>query len=113
MSFYLAIVSPLDTPLFEVQFTSARQQPQAGGSSSASSFPSWSTFTGANGSDLGAGEGQRQLGVNLGLAAGQAGGAGEKHLLQMIAHASLDAVEEASEGTGNLCVRLLGIGLGC
>lgn len=95
MSFYLAIVSPLDTPLFELQFTSSRQ-PQ---SSTSSSFPSWSSFTHPNGEE-------KAGSVNLGLGAaggpGSGSGNAERHVLQMIAHASLDAVEEVAEGTGSL-----------
>ncbi|RSH79971.1 uncharacterized protein EHS24_009642 [Apiotrichum porosum] len=131
MSFYLAIVSPLDTPLYELQFGSAKPTATSNSaSSSTSSFPSWSTFTGSNGSDAsiaaagaGAGAGASASGsgstgpggaggagalaananANLGLLG--SGPGGEKHLLQMVAHASLDAVEETSEGTGTLYLK--------
>ncbi|TXT04970.1 hypothetical protein VHUM_03790 [Vanrija humicola] len=92
MSFYLAVVSPLDTPLFEAQFTSGKGAPA---SASTSSFPSWSSFS--NGSDA-------ATPSTPGAPAGSTPGL-EKHLLQMIAHASLDAVEEVSEGTASLYLK--------
>lgn len=96
MSYYLAIVSPLDTPLFEVQFSSARPASTQG----AGHFPSWSSFTGHNGADLSHSQQQQQeqqqQQANLVL------GGGEKYVLQMIAHAALDAVEEVADGTGSL-----------
>lgn len=101
MSYYLAIVSPLDTPLFELQFSSARPT-----STSSAHFPSWSSFTGHNGSDLTQSQSQQaaqqqqqeqqQQQANLVL------GGGEKYVLQMIAHAALDSVEEVADGTGSL-----------
>lgn len=97
MSYYLAIVSPLDTPLFELQFSSARPTST---SSVAGHFPSWSSFTGHNGSDLSHSQQQQQeqqqQQANLVL------GGGEKYVLQMIAHAALDSVEEVADGTGSL-----------
>ncbi|ORX35904.1 Sedlin [Kockovaella imperatae] len=132
MSFYLAIVSPLDAPLFELSFTSSRPNATAPTSSntSTSSFPSWSTFTGSNGSDLGQGEqslgggggangSTSKVGPNLGLVmapttstSGGPGGPGgpgtgslERHMCQMIAHKSLDSVEEVMESTGALYLK--------
>lgn len=113
MAFYLAIVSPLDTPLFELQFSSSK--PAAPSSATSTTFPSWSTFhngphstststlaSTANGPPAeaaGAGMGVPSN-LNLGLVGG--GPAGERHMLQMIAHAALDTVEEMAEGTGSL-----------
>lgn len=104
MAFYLAIVSPLDAPLFELQFTTSKP-----GSSSATAalFPTWSSFTGPNGADLqpasaasaaSAGTLSAQQ-ANLGVGTGQSG---DRHMLQMAAHAGLDAVEEVAEGSGSL-----------
>ncbi|KAL7419072.1 TRAPP subunit [Cryptotrichosporon argae] len=133
MSFYLALVSPLDSPLYELSFPSSKPAQASSSSSSASAFPSWSTFTGANGSDLSlspdrpgflsaatpgaAGQGSASaglgglngagsgVGAGAGAGGGQGAGLGDRHLLQMIAHASLDAVEEVREGTGSLYLR--------
>lgn len=90
MSFYFAIVSPLDTPLFELGFSSSKPAPPS--SASSASF-SWSSF---NGPDASA---PVPSNLNLGLVSGPGG---ERHLLQMIAHAALDTVEEVAEGTGSL-----------
>ncbi|KAI9636113.1 putative ER to Golgi transport-related protein [Dioszegia hungarica] len=107
MSFYLAIVSPLDSPLFELSLPSPSrlnpsQTPTSGhssipvASSSAAGFPTWSSFTGAGGE-----------GSTTGGAAGPAGGAGmaDRALMQMIAFKSLDGVEEVQESTGSLYLR--------
>ena len=100
MSFYLAIVSPSDSPLFETQFTTSR------GSSAPSpnSFPTWSTFTSPNGSDLGPPSGEGKIGGNMGLlmVPGNRSGDGERHLMQMIVHKSLDSVDEVVDSTGSL-----------
>ena len=90
MSFYLAIVSPLDAPLFELTFTSTRPAQ----TTSTSNSITWSSFTGstANG-DSEAKTGP--AGVLNGLMSDRA-------LCQMVAHASLDSVEEVMEGTGSL-----------
>ncbi|WOO84747.1 putative trafficking protein particle complex subunit 2 [Vanrija pseudolonga] len=106
MSFYLAIVSPLDTPLFEAQFASSKGAPPP--SASTTSFPSWSSFSNGGGessapSTPGAGGGAPP-GTTPGLG-GIGAGSGEKHILQMVAHASLDAVEEVSEGTASLYLK--------
>lgn len=107
MAFYLAIVSPLDTPLYEIQFTTSKP---GQGTVASGTFPSWSSYTALNGGEVtsaiappppqSANIGQlQQQQQNLGV--GQ-GGPGERHILQMIAHAGLDAVEEVAEGNGSL-----------
>jgi len=124
MSFYLAIVSPLDTPLYETSFTSSKPQTSTSSNASTSSFPSWSSFTSStlNGDSGSSKDGEKErVGGNLGLIAaasagatqgaaqggmnGQGGTAVERHLCQMVAHASLDSVEEVMEGTGSLYLR--------
>ena len=131
MSFYLAIVSPTDSPLFETQFSTSRNT-----STSTQSFPTWSTFTSPNGSDLGpsggagyapshAGSGggtgagsaepgpgntgvaagvEGKIGGNMGLlmVPGSRSGDGERHLMQMVVHKSLDSVDEVVDTTGSL-----------
>ncbi|BEI82540.1 hypothetical protein CcaverHIS002_0304080 [Cutaneotrichosporon cavernicola] len=92
MSFYLAIVSPLDTPLFELSFNSSKPAPPS--SASSASF-SWSSFNGPDATPV-------PSGLNLGLVSGPGV---ERHLLQMIAHAALDTVEEVAEGTGSLYLK--------
>jgi hypothetical protein len=109
MSFYLAIVSPLDTPLYELQFTSSSSSLSSKSPSSAgSAFPSWSSFTSSTGADLNAAtpapaaNGGSGIGANLGLVGNQGGPSLERHLAQMVAFAALDSVDEVLEGTGNL-----------
>jgi len=111
MSYYLALVSPLDAPLFEAQLSSTR--PSAP-SSTASTFPSWSSFTSTTGSDLGPGPGETRVGGNLGLLQGGAaagptqptastvagGPPFDRALAQMVAYKSLDSVEEILESSG-------------
>ncbi|WVR04827.1 hypothetical protein IAU60_001839 [Kwoniella sp. DSM 27419] len=104
MSFYLAIVSPLDSPLFELSFPSAKPPPPTSATSSTSSFPSWSTFTASNGSDTGAEGSGPKAGGSLGMLGGENKAAPERDraMCQMIAHKSLDSLEEVMEGTGTL-----------
>jgi hypothetical protein len=98
MSYYLAIVSPLDIPLYEIQFQS---QSTSSSTPTNNGFPSWSSFTTPSGGDLneekppvqGQGQGINTHGPGI-----------ERHLAQMIAFASLDSVDELLEGTGNLYV---------
>ncbi|KAK6903476.1 hypothetical protein I203_106979 [Kwoniella mangroviensis CBS 8507] len=107
MSFYLAIVSPLDSPLFELSFPSAKPPPGSSSASSTSSFPSWSTFTAANGSDLGADHPGAKVGGSMGLLSGESktGPERDRAMCQMIAHKSLDSVEEMMDGTGSLYLK--------
>jgi hypothetical protein len=96
MSYYLAIVSPLDIPLYEIQFQS---QSTSSSTPTSNGFPSWSSFTTPSGGDLNEekppvqGQGINTHGPGI-----------ERHLAQMIAFASLDSVDELLEGTGNLYV---------
>jgi hypothetical protein len=98
MSYYLAIVSPLDIPLYEIQFQS---QSTSSSTPTNNGFPSWSSFTTPSGGDLNEEkppvQGQGQV-INT------HGPGIERHLAQMIAFASLDSVDELLEGTGNLYV---------
>ena len=106
MSFYLALVSPLDSPLFELPLTSSRPatHPHNSTAGTTAAFPSWSTFTGANGGDLDAKT--AGPGVGMGLveppSAGAGAGGGERWLCQMVVHKSLDSVEEVLERSGGL-----------
>lgn len=122
MSFYLVLVSQLDAPIYESTFTSSK--PNAAATiQSGSTFPVWSSLTSsspatptANRSlvpsprpasaqaitttttptDLGS---RAMLGSKPGSGIN---GSSDKHVLQMIAHASLDVVEEITVGTGSL-----------
>jgi hypothetical protein len=96
MSYYLAIVSPLDIPLYEIQF----QSHSTSSTPTNNGFPSWSSFTTSSGGDL-----NEEKSLSTPLQGSSAPGPGiERHLAQMIAFASLDSVDELLEGTGNLYV---------
>jgi hypothetical protein len=112
MSFYLALVSPLDAPLYELPFTSSRSTSvlpsnannSSNSSNPSSSFPSWSTFTSLNGGELPQPP-EKAIGGNLGLVTAGNGPEKERHMCQMVVHMGLDSVEEVMEGTGNLYVK--------
>ncbi len=124
MSYYLAVVSPLDSPLYEAQFATAKPTTAATNPSSSTGFPSWSTLAGAVAATSNSSTGPTS--TALGSAAlrpmptrdsfpaallggnnvnGKTGGTGsnsERHVLQMIAHSSLDVVEDLMVGNGSL-----------
>jgi len=118
MSYYLAVVSPFDAPLFEAQLPSSRPAPPSSAAASTASFPSWSSFTSPTGADLGPGPGETRVGGNLGMLLGAGAGGGvppvvqegqagaapgsgfDRALAQMVAFKSLDSVEEILEGSG-------------
>ncbi|ORY21253.1 Sedlin [Naematelia encephala] len=124
MSYYLALVSPLDAPLFELPLLSP--QPLSSNAptpvSSSLSIPSWSSFTGPHGAGISPVEPVKgNLGA-LTAAAASSGGAGatggvggigggvggsglERYMAQMVVHKSLDSVEEVMEGTGALYLK--------
>nr|ODN92654.1 hypothetical protein L203_00933 [Cryptococcus depauperatus CBS 7841] len=104
MSFYLAIVSPTDSPLFELSLSSSKPlvPPQtSSAASSASTFPSWSTFTAPNGADLA--DNANKLKGQLLETKGQP--ERDRAMCQMVANMSLDSVEETMETTGALYLK--------
>ena len=112
-SFYLVLVGPLDSPLSQHTFSTARpasvvstagpvgasSSPAAYAGQLASSFPSW-----ASSAPQAANSANTSVGGNLASMAGvrkpggAAGGYDEGHLKQMAAHSSLDMVEDAMVG---------------
>ncbi|CDZ96518.1 TRAPP 20 K subunit [Phaffia rhodozyma] len=110
MASYLVLVGPLDNPLSEHTFPSNRSSPLPTSSTnsstsslpSSSAFPSWSSQAstvspitspfGANAASL---AGVKELGRKMGT--GQ-GGYDDGHLRQMVAHSSLDLIENAMGG---------------
>lgn len=105
MAFYLAIVSPLDAPLYETSFASSKPSSSGSTSSPSSSFPSWSSFTTSSASSTNGDEttpASAKLGGQLGLISNSGGPALERHLAQMVAFAALDSVDEVVETTGSL-----------
>lgn len=94
MSHHLYLLSPSDTPLYMLTHYSSKPS-QATSSPLASNLPSWSTsaFAGTfNALSGAASASQAQQGQ--GGAARIGGGQDRRHVIQMIANASLDAIEE-------------------
>ncbi|RXK39162.1 hypothetical protein M231_03519 [Tremella mesenterica] len=107
MSFYLAIVSPLDSPLFQLSFQSSKPSSTP---TTSSPFPSWSSFSPSDEPVSARSTTQNSTSNGNGTIGSGGTGAGgqvvaERHMQQMIAHASLDSVEEVMEGTGNLYLK--------
>ncbi|KIR41108.1 hypothetical protein I307_03188 [Cryptococcus deuterogattii 99/473] len=113
MSFYLAVVSPNDAPLFELAFSSTKPPPPATAAST-SSFPSWSAFTTSNssssssiiggGGDAASHDAARPT-TSGPLMESKSAPQRDRAMCQMVAHMSLDSVEEIMEGTGALYLK--------
>ncbi|KIR26317.1 hypothetical protein I309_04832 [Cryptococcus deuterogattii LA55] len=117
MSFYLAVVSPNDAPLFELAFSSTKPPPPATATST-SSFPSWSAFTTSNnsssssssssiiggGGDAASHDAARPT-TSGPLMESKSAPQRDRAMCQMVAHMSLDSVEEIMEGTGALYLK--------
>ncbi|KAE8540487.1 hypothetical protein D1P53_003433 [Cryptococcus gattii VGV] len=106
MSFYLAVVSPNDAPLFELAFSSTKPPPPATATST-SSFPSWSAFTATNSSSS-SGDASHDAArptTSGPLMESKSAPQRDRAMCQMVAHMSLDSVEEIMEGTGALYLK--------
>ncbi|KAL0243625.1 hypothetical protein I308_105592 [Cryptococcus tetragattii IND107] len=109
MSFYLAVVSPNDAPLFELAFSSTKPPPPATATST-SSFPSWSAFTATNSSNSNSSSGDASHDAARPTTSGplmesKSAPQRDRAMCQMVAHMSLDSVEEIMEGTGALYLK--------
>ncbi|KAF7965879.1 hypothetical protein HWV62_32606 [Athelia sp. TMB] len=93
MSHHLFLLSPSDTPLYSLTHYSTKPIPSAG-SALASNLPSWSTsaFAGTLTALSGASSATQSHHVQGGAA--RMGGGQDRHVIQMIANASLDVVED-------------------
>ena len=136
MAYYLALISPSDSPIYETYLTSSKPHNQIA-SSSTSTFPSWSSFPTFNNNQHNAQP------LSASASAGQPpaippkdpfppqflGGPGtpskptsgaipnnltgqppqgvEKHVMQMIAFSSLDIVEDVMVGTGSMYLKMI------
>ncbi|KJE02350.1 hypothetical protein I311_03938 [Cryptococcus gattii NT-10] len=109
MSFYLAVVSPNDAPLFELAFSSTKPPPPATATST-SSFPSWSSFTATNSNSNSNSSGDASHDAPRPTTSGplmesKSAPQRDRAMCQMVAHMSLDSVEEIMEGTGALYLK--------
>ena len=94
MSHHIFILSPTDTPLYSLTHYSSKPA-QLAGSSLSSNLPSWSTsaFAGTLTALSGASS-ATQVHHTGGGGGVRVGGGQDRHVIQMIANASLDAIEE-------------------
>ncbi|KAF9779494.1 Sedlin [Thelephora terrestris] len=93
MSHHIFILSPTDTPLYSLTHYSSKPA-QSAGSALSSNLPSWSTsaFAGTLTALSGASSAtQHHTSAGGGV---RMGGGQDRHVIQMIANASLDAIEE-------------------
>ncbi|KAH8084133.1 Sedlin [Filobasidium floriforme] len=136
MAYYLALISPSDSPIYETYLTSSKPHNQIA-SSSTSTFPSWSSFPTFNNnqhnaqpSSASASAGQPPAippkdpfppqflggpgtpskptsGAIPNNLTGQPPQGVEKHVMQMIAFSSLDIVEDVMVGTGSMYLKMI------
>lgn len=93
MSHHIFVLSPTDTPLYSLTHYSSKPA-QSAGSALSSNLPSWSTsaFAGTLTALSGASSTtQHHTGGGGGV---RVGGGQDRHVIQMIANASLDAIED-------------------
>lgn len=103
MSHHLFLLSPSDTPLYELTHQSSKPV-QTATSPLASNLPSWSTsaFAGTLTALSGASSAtQQSYGQSGGV---RMGGGKDRHVIQMIANASLDVIEDVMRKENLMCV---------
>ena len=102
MSHHLFLLSPSDTPLYTLTHQSLKPTPTAT-SPLAANLPTWSTsaFAGTLTALSGASSATQQ---STGSGPTRVGGGQDRHVIQMIANASLDAIEDVMRKDGGMCV---------
>ena len=105
MSHHLFLLSPSDTPLYELTHYSSKPV-QTATSPLASNLPSWSTsaFAGTLTALSGASSATQQPHAQGGGV--RIGGGKDRHVIQMIANASLDVIEDVMRKENLMCVYL-------
>lgn len=103
MSHHLFLLSPSDTPLYELTHYSSKPV-QTAASPLAANLPSWSTSAFAG--TLTALSGASSAAQTQNAQGGQVrmGGGKDRHVIQMVANASLDAIEEVMRKENVMCV---------
>jgi hypothetical protein len=105
MSHHLFLLSPSDTPLYSLTHYSSKPVPSIA-SPLAANLPSWSTsafagtLTALSGASAATQSSSQGGGTKIG--AGQ-----DRHVIQMIANASLDVIEEVMRKESGMCVSSL------
>lgn len=107
MSHHIFLLSPSDSPIYSLTHQSSKPAPSAA-YPLASNLPSWSASAFAG--TLNALSGATSPAYNPG-AGGSAGAAArgvqDRHVIQMIANASLDVIEDVMRRDGAMCVQLV------
>lgn len=104
MSHHLFLLSPSDTPLYSLTHYSTKPTPSVS-SPLSSNLPNWSTsaFAGTLTALSGASSSNQTMaggGVRM-------GGGQDRHVIQMIANASLDVVEDMMRKENTMCVAMI------
>ncbi|KAG8994503.1 hypothetical protein FRB90_000408, partial [Tulasnella sp. 427] len=104
MSHHLFLLSPSDTPLYQLTHHSTRPA-QSTASALSSNLPSWSAsaFAGTVAALSGASSVPSTPGA--GSKGGSVGGGQDRHVVQMIANASLDVIEETMKTNGAMYLK--------
>src|ERR1700733_3835971 len=105
MSHHLFLLSPSDSPLYSLTHYSTKPTPSTG-SALSSNLPTWSTsaFAGTLTALSGASSATQSHHVQGGGV--RMGGGQDRHVIQMIANASLDVIEEVMRKDGAMFVLL-------
>ena len=103
MSHHLFLLSPSDTPLYSLTHYSTKPAPTTG-SALSNNLPTWSTsaFAGTLTALSGASSATQSHHAQGGGA--RMGGGQDRHVIQMIANASLDVVEEVMRKDGAMYI---------
>lgn len=103
MSHHLFILTPTDTPIYSLTHLSSKPVPNTA-SALSSNLPSWSTsaFAGTLTALSGASSAYQTQNVPGGSV--KMGGGHDRHVIQMIANASLDVIEEVMRRDGAMSV---------
>lgn len=98
MSFYLVLVGTVDNPIYETTLLSTRAPPSAAAAQASLSSPSQQSFS-IFGSPSAPPSASGKSAVSYGPKHG-------RHVMQLVAHASLDVVEDVQWVNGYMCVCL-------
>ncbi|KAG8911819.1 hypothetical protein FRC01_005512 [Tulasnella sp. 417] len=106
MSHHLFLLSPSDTPLYQLTHQSTRPA-QSTASALSSNLPSWSAsaFAGTVAALSGASSVSSAGAQGAGSKGGTVGGGQDRHVVQMIANASLDVIEETMKTSGAMYLK--------
>ena len=103
MSHHLFLLSPSDTPLYELTHYSSKPA-QTTTSPLASNLPSWSTSAFAGTLTALSGASSAAQSYHVQGSSVRMGGGKDRHVIQMIANASLDVIEEVMRKDTAMCV---------